>query len=270
MSDYIAELRRELVGAAERERRRRAPRRALRRARRPLALGLAGAAALAALVLGIVRELPTPAPAGPRVVATIRLGGIPVGAATGAGRVWVSDDTRQRARDRPQVPAPHRHDRHRERGRRASRPPTMPSGWSLRATMREEDYRLLRIDPASHRVVARHRLLRPVRRVACGHAPCRLGADGQAGSRAGPPGRSCDQPDRRRLRTARPGRDGRPRRAALDAVRWTASSSGATRAPGGARRARRVRAESPRRGVAQRHRARRRRCVGSQRGGRRP
>ena len=93
MSDYIAELRRELVGAAERERRRRAPRRALRRARRPLTLGLAGAAALAALVLGIVRELPTPSPAGPRVVATIRLGDIPVGAATGAGRVWVSDNS---------------------------------------------------------------------------------------------------------------------------------------------------------------------------------
>ena len=154
MSDYIAELRRELVGAAERDRRRRAPRRALWRARRPLALGLAGAAALAALVLGIVRELPTPAPAGPRVVATIRLGGIPVGAATGAGRVWVSDDTGSVLVIDPKT------------RRRIATIATGNAATSIAASddavwvvaagdQAEEDYRLLRIDPASHRVVAR-------------------------------------------------------------------------------------------------------------------
>ena len=124
------------------------------RARRPLALGLAGAAALAALVFGIVRELPTPAPAGPRVAATIRLGGIPVGAAMGAGRVWVSDNSGSVLVIDP------------ESRRRIA---TIPTGnaatsiaasddavWVVAAADRaEEDYRLLRIDPASHRVVAR-------------------------------------------------------------------------------------------------------------------
>ncbi len=93
MSDYITELRRELVGAAERQQRRSVPRRAVRRSRRPIMTGLAGVAAAAALVLGIVlgaRELSNPAPAAPRVVATVRFGGIPTGAALGAGSVWVT------------------------------------------------------------------------------------------------------------------------------------------------------------------------------------
>ena len=93
MSDYITELRRELVDAAERQQRRSVPRRAVRRSRWPIMTGLAGVAAAAALVLGVVlgaRELSNPAPAGPRVVATVRFGGIPTGAALGAGSVWVT------------------------------------------------------------------------------------------------------------------------------------------------------------------------------------
>jgi hypothetical protein len=93
MSGYIAELRRELVDAAERERRRSAPRRALARTRRPLAAGLAGAATGLAALLGIAalgREGPEPV-AAPRVVATVAIGGVPQAAAAGAGAVWVGD-----------------------------------------------------------------------------------------------------------------------------------------------------------------------------------
>ena len=95
MSDYIAELRRELVDAAERERLRSAPRRALVRTRRPVAVALAGAAALVAAAIGIAvlgRE-PEPSPATPRIVETIPIGGQPLDAAIGAGAVWVADGT---------------------------------------------------------------------------------------------------------------------------------------------------------------------------------
>jgi outer membrane protein assembly factor BamB len=155
MSDYIAELRRELVGAAERERRRHAPRRALRRVPRPpLALALAGVAAAAALVLGIVRALPAPTPAGPRIVETIRVGGIPVSAALADGRVWISNDggsvvaidpaTRRRVATIPVGQA--------VTGFAASR----DALWVIAARdQTEPDYRLVRIDPASDRIVAR-------------------------------------------------------------------------------------------------------------------
>jgi len=96
MSAYIAELRRELVDAAERERRRSAPRRALARSRRPLALGLASAAVVLAAVLGIAvlgRNAPEPVPAAPRIVATIRVGGQPLDGTIGAGSVWIADGT---------------------------------------------------------------------------------------------------------------------------------------------------------------------------------
>jgi hypothetical protein len=154
MSDYIAELRRELVGAAEREQRRRAPRRELGRARRPLALALAGAVAAAALVVGIVRELPAPAPAGPRVAATIRLGGIPVGGTLAGGRVWISDNggsvlaldpkTRRRAATVAVGTAT------------TSIAASRDALWVVAARdPAEQEYRLLRIDPATNRIVAR-------------------------------------------------------------------------------------------------------------------
>jgi DNA-binding beta-propeller fold protein YncE len=93
MSDYIAELRRELVGAADRERRRSAPRRALRRSRRAIVPALAGAVAVVGAVLGLAvlgRDDPAP-PQSPGVIATIPLGGIPQGVAVGDGSVWVTE-----------------------------------------------------------------------------------------------------------------------------------------------------------------------------------
>jgi hypothetical protein len=91
MSDFIAELRREVVGAhgAHQRRSRRASR--VRR-RRP---ALTGAVAFAALVVAIVlavRSLPRPEPSGePRVLKVLRLGGIPVDGVLAGGSIWVSD-----------------------------------------------------------------------------------------------------------------------------------------------------------------------------------
>jgi len=86
MSDYIVELRRELVEAADREQRSRAPRRAVRRSRRLLAPVLAGAAALAgavAVTIGLQGEDRPPLPARPQVQVTLKLDGKPAGATLG-------------------------------------------------------------------------------------------------------------------------------------------------------------------------------------------
>ena len=87
MSDYIVELRRELVEAAAREQRSRAPRRAARRSRRLLAPVLAGAAAVAgavAVTVGLQGEKTQPLPARPQLQATLKLDGKPVGATLAA------------------------------------------------------------------------------------------------------------------------------------------------------------------------------------------
>ena len=158
MSGYIAELRRELVDAAERERRRSAPRRALARSRRPLATGLAGAATGLAALLGIAalgRDDPEPV-AAPRIVATIAIGGLPQDVAVGAGAVWVADGTGRVVRIDPEtrdvvakVPA-------------GSEVPSVATSedavWATALVPGGTDhdtYQLLRIDPESNDVVAR-------------------------------------------------------------------------------------------------------------------
>jgi DNA-binding beta-propeller fold protein YncE len=157
MSDYIAELRRELVDAAERERRRRAPRRALARARRTFVPVLAGVAvvALAGLIIAVLgREQPAPSPAQPRIVDTIRIGGVPRDATVGAGSVWVTDADGLLRRVDPRtgrVIATVR------AGTRAtSVTASADAVWLMAAIDRDgHQVRLTRIDPASSRVVAR-------------------------------------------------------------------------------------------------------------------
>jgi hypothetical protein len=157
MSDYIAELRRELVDAAERERRRSAPRRALARSRRAFVPVLAGAAVavLAGLVISLLgREQPAPSPAGPRIVGAIPIGGVPEGAAVGAGSVWVSGDDGLVRRVDP-----------RTRGviasvRAGTRAVAVTASadavWVMAAVdPANQQLRLMRIDPAGDRVVAR-------------------------------------------------------------------------------------------------------------------
>jgi DNA-binding beta-propeller fold protein YncE len=156
MSDYIAELRRELVGAAERERRRSAPRRALARTRRPLVTALAGAAAVVAAVLGVAllgRDDP-PLPAAPRVIATIPLGGIPQGVAEGSGSVWVTDFGGRLLRIDPRtrrviasVPVG---------GKALQVSASDDAVWAMGATDADaQHFRLVRVDPATNRIVAR-------------------------------------------------------------------------------------------------------------------
>jgi hypothetical protein len=153
MSDFITELRRELVDAAERERRRSAPRRAVRRARRPLATAFAGAAAVAAAMLGLAvlgREEAEPV-AQPHIAATIRLGGFPVGATVGAGSVWVSDGSGRVLRVDPEtrqviarVPI----------GYDASAISASADAIWVVGARRMHEERLLRIDPRTNRIVA--------------------------------------------------------------------------------------------------------------------
>ena len=98
MSDFIAELRREVLDAHARHRRRGRLHRRVRsshpRAWRPAAiLGAAMvAASLVALVLA-VSFLAEPAPSRPQVVAVLPIGGTPVDAAFGHGSLWVTDFT---------------------------------------------------------------------------------------------------------------------------------------------------------------------------------
>jgi hypothetical protein len=156
MSDYIAELRRELVGAAARERRRSAPRRALGRSRHTFVPALAGAAVALAVVLAVVvlgRDAPV-RPEAPRVLATIPLGGIPQGVTAGSGSVWVTDFSGRLLRVDPHT-------------RRVIA--TVPVGskalqvaasgdavWAMGATDADaQHFRLVHVDPASNRVAAR-------------------------------------------------------------------------------------------------------------------
>jgi hypothetical protein len=96
MSDYVSELRRDLVEAAERQQRRGRAAQVARplhpRAWSPVAL--AGAAAMAALVLVVVMTLstlaPPPRPSG-KVVATVHLGGQPRDAVLAGGSLWIAD-----------------------------------------------------------------------------------------------------------------------------------------------------------------------------------
>ncbi len=93
MSDFVTELRREVVGAHAAHRHHAA--RARRRRRRT---SLARVAALAALALGIVvgvRSLHSPEQsAGPRVAKVVQLGGIPIDGVFADGSLWVADSAR--------------------------------------------------------------------------------------------------------------------------------------------------------------------------------
>lgn len=97
MSDYISELRRDLVGAAAREQGRGRAGRVARPLRprawsRPaLAGALAIAAVLVAVVLTLTRVAPPPQPADPKVIATVRLDGQPRDAVLAGGSLWVAD-----------------------------------------------------------------------------------------------------------------------------------------------------------------------------------
>lgn len=94
MSDYISELRRDLVDAAAREQ-------AAGRATRPLRLrawsptAVAGALAMATLLLAVVLTLttlaPPPQPSDAKIVATVHLGGQPDGAVLAGGSLWIAD-----------------------------------------------------------------------------------------------------------------------------------------------------------------------------------
>jgi hypothetical protein len=94
MSDFVTELRREVVTAHAAHRV--AAVRTRRRRRRPL---LAGAVALAALLVAVVliaRSLPAPdRSAEPRVVEVVPIGGNPTDGAYAAGSLWVTDYERQ-------------------------------------------------------------------------------------------------------------------------------------------------------------------------------
>ena len=99
MTDFITGLRSDLVGAAERERRRgalaRAAAHAPRRtapARRALAGALALAVAAVAIAIGVLAA-PQERSGSTRVLTSIRLGGMPLDAAAGGGAVWVADYT---------------------------------------------------------------------------------------------------------------------------------------------------------------------------------
>jgi streptogramin lyase len=100
MSDFLTELRREVYEAHARNRRRGSVGRALGRgyARRPSRRALAPAlAVLAAVAVAViaVRLLPAAKPAGPgpRVTATLRIGGTPVAGAVGYDSLWIADAT---------------------------------------------------------------------------------------------------------------------------------------------------------------------------------
>ena len=97
MSDYVTELRRDLVEAAERQAHRGHAGRLWRplhpRAWSPTAL--AGAAAVAVAVVAVVVTLttlaPPPKPSNAKIVATVHLGGQPRDAALAGGSLWIAD-----------------------------------------------------------------------------------------------------------------------------------------------------------------------------------
>jgi DNA-binding beta-propeller fold protein YncE len=97
MNDYISELRRDLVDAADRQARRGRAGRATRalhpRAWSPTAL--AGVGALAAAIVAVVVTLPTlappPKPSDAKIAATVQLGGQPRDAVFAGGSLWIAD-----------------------------------------------------------------------------------------------------------------------------------------------------------------------------------
>jgi hypothetical protein len=92
VSDFVTELRREVVGAHAAHRRH-AGRARRRRLRPALAAGLALAVLLVALLL-VVRSLPGPEPSKPRVAKVVQLGGVPVDGVVADDSLWIADGQR--------------------------------------------------------------------------------------------------------------------------------------------------------------------------------
>jgi DNA-binding beta-propeller fold protein YncE len=167
VSDFIAGLREDLVDAAARERRRGGLGRGgvawhLRSWRPAAAVGaMAVAVSIAAIALAVVALAPPSQRAGrPHVVAVVRVGGSPVGAAFGDGSLWVADFRGTVARVDPAT------GRVRARIHFAGQPQTIAAGRSG-VWVRTPDANpapkgggllashLLRIDPRTNHVVAR-------------------------------------------------------------------------------------------------------------------
>lgn len=97
MSDYISELRRDLVDAAAREQAAGRAARAVRplRVRAWSPTAVAGALATAALLLAVMLTLttlaPPPKPSDAKIVKTVHLGGQPTDAVLAGGSLWIAD-----------------------------------------------------------------------------------------------------------------------------------------------------------------------------------
>jgi streptogramin lyase len=165
MSDFITELRADLVEAAARQERRGRLGRALRllypRTWTPLAVagGLAVAGAIVAALLSVLLLAPKPAPpeAKPRVAGAIAIGGIPEDAVLGYGSLWVTDfrgnvlridPVHRRVLARIPIGA----------GTSPSRLAIGPDAVWVSAWATQQTTLLVRIDPARNRVVLRRPL----------------------------------------------------------------------------------------------------------------
>jgi hypothetical protein len=95
VSDFVTELRREVVGAHAAHRHSAA--RTRRRRRRPVLVGAVAVAAAIAVIVVAFRSLPaTEQTTGPHVVTVLRIGGNPVDGVFAAGSLWVTySDRRQ-------------------------------------------------------------------------------------------------------------------------------------------------------------------------------
>jgi outer membrane protein assembly factor BamB len=102
VTDFLAELRRELVDAHAAHARRGRRHRAWRGVRRLLGLGrfavavTVTASLLAAIVVMLARDRPAERSQSPKVVATLEIDGLPVSAAHAGGSLWVADASGKR------------------------------------------------------------------------------------------------------------------------------------------------------------------------------
>jgi hypothetical protein len=96
VSDFVTELRAEVVDAHAAHRRRRRAGRAIRTLRVGARPALAAAAALLVAVLALRAVAPPPPIGVPRVLDVIRVGGTPIDAVGAGGSVWVADSAGRR------------------------------------------------------------------------------------------------------------------------------------------------------------------------------
>jgi hypothetical protein len=101
VSDFVTELRREVVGAHAAHRH--SSTRTRRRRRRPVLAGALALAVAAAAIVVAYRSLPAPEQTtGPHIVTVLRIGGSPADGVVAAGSLWVTDfDGRQVVRIDP-------------------------------------------------------------------------------------------------------------------------------------------------------------------------